>query len=140
MLFLASKSERMKLSVPGLGDRVPVLRHFFLIHLCFTATLFQVMLPREQMQTNFLLRTGWPVGHFLFPHPLISSAGYMCQQSHYYCYKCKIPWTYQEPTAGSFQLPPHEDWLLCRSTTPDLTEKHLQLAASHHARGEQRTA
>lgn len=73
MFFLASKSEEVKLSISSLGGTVSVLRQLLLIHLPFTTTLFQVMLPREQMQTDFL-RTRLLLRRSLFPHPLVSSS------------------------------------------------------------------
>lgn len=56
----------MKLTISGLGGAVPVVRHFLLICLPFAITLFQVMLPRKQMQTDYFLRTGLPLCHPLF--------------------------------------------------------------------------
>ena len=70
MLFLTSKTEKVKLNLSGLGGAVIVLRHFLLIHLPFITTLFQVMLSREQMQTDSFLRTQLTVCASLFPHPL----------------------------------------------------------------------
>lgn len=57
MLFLASKSERVKLSILGLGGAIPELRHFLLIRFPFTTIFFQLMLPRVQIETDAFLRT-----------------------------------------------------------------------------------